>query len=327
MSIKCRICENVEGNKLHKAREMMFGLREVFNYIECAQCNCLQIEHVPSDLDRHYPPDYYSLSGGNPAISSPLQRMLKTHYSQYELGNFDPIGWVIGRIYKKSLSIGWVKHARPQLHDKILDVGCGNGGHLSRLSNRGYTNLAGVDPYIEKDVEYGNGVKLYKRSLDEMQGKFKIVVLNHTFEHLPEPESSLRNIARLLEHDGTAVIRIPVSNCYAWKKYGVDWVQLDAPRHLFLHNEQTMRILAAKTGFQIEGVEYDSWAFQFSASDGYAKDIPLVIQNKEPGPSADIKTKYSNLSAKLNDEKLGDQAAFYLKLAHPEHPNVSSKHL
>jgi hypothetical protein len=73
-NMTCRICENSENNRLHRAREMMFGLRDEFDYLECARCGTLQIADVP-DLSRYYPQDYYSLSA---TAETGLPRKLKS---------------------------------------------------------------------------------------------------------------------------------------------------------------------------------------------------------------------------------------------------------
>lgn len=39
---------------------MMFGSRDKFDYLECARCDCLQIEEVPADLSQYYPANYYA---------------------------------------------------------------------------------------------------------------------------------------------------------------------------------------------------------------------------------------------------------------------------
>jgi hypothetical protein len=38
----------------------MYGTRETFSYLACADCGCLQISNIPADLARYYPSDYYS---------------------------------------------------------------------------------------------------------------------------------------------------------------------------------------------------------------------------------------------------------------------------
>ncbi len=55
----CRICGNREGNRTHQVREMMYGMDERFDYLECSACGCLQIAQVPEDLGRYYPADYW----------------------------------------------------------------------------------------------------------------------------------------------------------------------------------------------------------------------------------------------------------------------------
>lgn len=56
----CRICGNAHQNQRFAAREMMFGSRDKFDYLECARCDCLQIEEVPADLSQYYPANYYA---------------------------------------------------------------------------------------------------------------------------------------------------------------------------------------------------------------------------------------------------------------------------
>ena len=60
--IACAICDNRHGNSIHLAREMMFGLRESFRYLECAACGCVQLLEVPDDFATYYPPTYYSFA-------------------------------------------------------------------------------------------------------------------------------------------------------------------------------------------------------------------------------------------------------------------------
>jgi hypothetical protein len=56
----CRICGNFDDNKIYTAREMMFGFRDEFDYIECSKCGCVQIVEIPKNINKYYPPNYYS---------------------------------------------------------------------------------------------------------------------------------------------------------------------------------------------------------------------------------------------------------------------------
>jgi hypothetical protein len=104
--------------------------------------------------------------------------------------------------------------------------------------------VTGADAFIESDIFYPNGVKVYKRSLPEIEPFFDLVMLHHSFEHLPDPRESCGNLQSF-------AARVNLSDpdsgrAFAWEKYGVNWVQLDAPRHLFLYTERSFRLLAKK---------------------------------------------------------------------------------
>src|SRR4051812_19942848 len=63
----CSVCGNAYGNSVHTTREMMFGTRERFDYLECADCGSLELLNVPNDLSPYYPPNYYSFAA-RPAL-------------------------------------------------------------------------------------------------------------------------------------------------------------------------------------------------------------------------------------------------------------------
>jgi hypothetical protein len=143
-------------------------------------------------------------------------------------------------------------------------------------------------------------------------------MLHHSFEHLPEPLESLQEIERLLPRGRFCLIRIPLA-AEAWEKYGVDWVQLDAPRHLYLFTERSFRALAEKAGFEVVKILYDSEAFQFYASEQYARDIAMSEEKAFRGDySKSIFTErqmreWEREAARLNRAGRGDQACFYLR--------------
>ena len=78
-------------------------------------------------------------------------------------------------------------------------------------------------------------------------------------------------------------------------------------------------MLAAKAGFDIIKVNYDSEAFQFHGSEQYALDIPMNDPRTFRGATGSSIfnqqqfDEWIALAAKLNAEGRGDQACFYLK--------------
>ena len=106
---------------------------------------------------------------------------------------------------------------------------------------------------------------------------------------------------------------------YAWRTYGSNWFQLEAPRHVFVHSRKSIELLAERTGFAVEQVVFDSSDFMFWASEQCVHDIPLRSPRSfDVNPSASIFTssqiaEFKIKAAELNAKEDGDAAAFYLR--------------
>ncbi|MEP6848115.1 MAG: class I SAM-dependent methyltransferase [Acidobacteriota bacterium] len=212
------------------------------------------------------------------------------------------------------------EHLDLDLRSRILDVGCGAGRLLNLLNYYGFKNLTGADVFIEQDIKYANGVKIHKRELDDVEGTFDLIMFHHSLEHFVEPRAALKNAHSLLQKRKYCVVRIPVA-AYAWEKYGRNWVQLDAPRHINLFTEASFRRMAREIGFDVENVVYDSTAFQFVGSEQYVRDIPLAESFEDSDTflqnlfGKEQLTEWGEEAEKLNADHRGDQACFYLKKA------------
>jgi SAM-dependent methyltransferase len=315
--VVCRICGNTEGNKIVVAKEMMFGLKDEFQYVECANCNCLQLLTIPSDLSPYYPEDYYSYAskgedhhiGQSP--SKKLKRALKKLLLDSWLRGHNPLGRLLAP--KLSGYYPWIRQGMLSSRSKILDVGCGSGELLLKLYNDGFRDLTGLDPFIKADINYECGITIHQKTLAQLDGPFDLIMMHHAFEHMDNPLVVLRRIAQILTPGGIALIRIPVANCYAWKEYGTEWVQLDAPRHIFLHTEKSIRLLSTDAGLAFDGVAYDSWSLQFYGSELYKMNIPLRAGKEKEVFSEEQMRSFNERAHKLNGESQGDQACFYLK--------------
>lgn len=322
MSKECQICRNVTGNRAHKAREMMFGTRDEFDYLECGKCGTLQLVDIP-DLAPYYPDEYYSFSDPENELESSLQR----RFAVRQIGKFLATGrGILGKLFAKrkpylaSQFPEWLSESLLGLsiRSRILDFGCGSGELLRRLSSFGFTDLTGADAFIEHDLTYPGNVRVLKAGLDDLSPSYDLIMLHHSFEHLPDPLSAMFEIRRLLAENGTCMIRIPVAS-YAWEAYGVNWFQLDPPRHLFLFTDRAFKDLAGRAGFEVVKTVYDSTPAQFMVSEQYAADISMHDKRAFKGNvSESIFTqeqldKWESKTIELNRDGRGDQACFYLK--------------
>jgi SAM-dependent methyltransferase len=204
---------------------------------------------------------------------------------------------------------------------KILDIGCGSGNLLRVLKRNGFKNLLGIDKYIKEDVKYENGLEIQKAVIQEVEGKWDLVLFNHSLEHMPDQLETLQVVSELLTKEGICLINLPTVSSYAWKNYRTNWVQLDAPRHFYLHSVESLTILSEKARLRLRDIFYNSTAFQFWGSELYVRGIPLSSCSyyyKNPSdsifPEAKIRM-FNRRAKKLNQTSQGDQAAFYFAWA------------
>ena len=321
-SLDCRICGNYDGNSIHTAHEMMYGTRDKFDYIECCQCGCLQIAEIPLDVSKYYPSNYYSYNYLL-TYKTKFKIRLKTFILNSRLHRnniFKSINSLLKNSPKGYDFLEYIfKKNYLNLDTRILDVGCGSGAILLQMHDMGFTSLRGLDPFLEKDLNYNNGVQIQKKYLDQVDETYDFIMLHHAFEHIVDPYSALNNMGRIISPNGYILIRIPVSSSFAWSYYATDWVQLDAPRHIYLHSCESMRLLAMKTGFEVVDIEFDSVGFQFWGSEQYRMGIPLmgeksyVINRRSSIFSRKQIKEFSKRARDLNHQRIGDQACFILK--------------
>ena len=162
---------------------------------------------------------------------------------------------------------------------------------------------------------------MVRRQVSEMDGAYDLVMLHHSLEHIPDQVQALREAARLVRPSGAVLVRIPVADSWAWRHYGVDWVQLDAPRHLYLHTRRSLAVVASAAGLRLTRVIHDSEPLQFWGSELYRRGIPLLepATMKPPGSPSTSSLARSGTSGSaaraLNAAGEGDQACFYLHRA------------
>ncbi|MBK7104716.1 MAG: class I SAM-dependent methyltransferase [Ignavibacteriae bacterium] len=314
----CRICGNENDNLEFSAREMLFGTKDTFKYIECSNCKCIQIKEIPENLSKYYPQSYNSFTNKIKLRDNTLKKYLKELLAKKYLNDERNL---LSIYLQKRFGVGFLEKIKPtgvNLNSKILDVGSGDGLRLVGLARYGFKNITGIDPFLEKDLEYENGIKIFKKDVLNIDDTYDMIMLNHSFEHIINPEEVLEKINTLLKTNGSVLIRIPVSNSASWKKYGANWVALDPPRHIYLHNANTIKILSEKFGFKFSHVIYDSSEYQFVGSEQYLKDIPMFSENsfyKNPQKSifSSEQIKQFKIDAeKLNCSNEGDAACFYL---------------
>ncbi len=328
----CRICGAQDNHPTYDVREMMYGTREVFRYFQCTACDCLQIERIPENLGSFYPPNYYSFSiKPKPPKHGALHRWLQKQRCQTALfGKNFKLNTLLkhyvelpAELYGRAGGLGTgellKKCGVSDFSASFLDVGCGTYSHwLTHLARLGFHNLVGADPFINADQRHGD-IRIFKRELDDIDGKFDLITLNHSLEHMPQQREVLHAARARLKEGGTCLVRIPIVSSYVWEKYGVNWVELDAPRHLYLHSLGSITDIGQRAGFELYDIVYDSEPFEFYGSEQYARDIPfndprsLCINPDSTIFTPQEKTDFEAMACKVNSECRGGRAGFFFR--------------
>jgi SAM-dependent methyltransferase len=199
---------------------------------------------------------------------------------------------------------------------RILDVGCGSGGLLDRLSRVGFDNLCGADPFIDADSATPEGVPLLKRQVEEVPGRFDLVMFNHSLEHVPDMVGTLKAASAKLAPSGKCLVRLPTTSSDAWNIYGAEWVSCDPPRHIVVPSRQGMAIAADVAELRVEQTFDDSSSYQFFASELARRDVPVG----EIRGVGDIVRHFGwkqlwdweRQSERLNERSRGEQTGFLL---------------
>jgi SAM-dependent methyltransferase len=315
-SICCKICSNENGNKTLKVREMYFGTREVFNYLECSDCGCLQLLNPPNDYSKHYPKDYFTFKQQH---EGKFKSWLNRFRDRASMGEKSLLGNLLLKKFGSPVYVERMKIAGVALNDSILDVGCGQGILLHKMKESGFENVIGIDPFIDETIPYKNGLIILKKDFSDMDGLYDLVMYNHSFEHMENPFEVMKKSNELLKLNKTLLIRIPVADSFAFNHYKENWCSLDAPRHLYLHTKKSIEILAKSSGFEIKKINYDSRSWQLWGSEQYSKNISLMDERSYYiNPKKSIFTEkeideFEKRTIEFNRDGKGDQAEFYLQ--------------
>ena len=259
----------------------MLGLGDLFDYSHCLGCGAMELINIPDNISRYYPDNYYSLQHVAPhpaprGWKAPLQNLRNRATVFGNRGIWGPLA-LLGKPWRAVEISTWLRHSPVRsFRARVLDVGCGSGHRLCRMHTVGFRDLTGVDPFAT-EFEVRPGIRVLKQHLSETKdGPYDLIMLHHSLEHMPDHAQVMSDIRRLLSPRGACLIRIPMAKNRLITKYGSRWVEWDAPRHLVLHTEKSIRELVTKSGFKVVRVDWDSNRFGYWASELYQRGLSLV---------------------------------------------------
>ena len=144
----------------------------------------------------------------------------------------------------------------------MLDVGCGTGALLYRISQTHSANqLAGVDPVPEMLAiarqRLGSAVELregWAESLPFESEQFDVVVSCNMFHYVREPIAALREMERVLRFGGQLVITDWCDDYLACRLCDL-YLRLFSPSHVRIYRERECERLLKEAGHDKVAIE------------------------------------------------------------------------
>jgi 2-polyprenyl-3-methyl-5-hydroxy-6-metoxy-1,4-benzoquinol methylase len=138
---------------------------------------------------------------------------------------------------------------------RLLDVGCGDGEFLHRMTQLGWKGQ-GID-FDAAAIAAGR----QKYGLDLMTGDFQsarfdekdfdAVTMSHVIEHVPDPVGCLEKCRDLLRPGGRLIVTTPNTLSLGHARFGQAWRGLEPPRHLHIFTPRLLGEIARRAGLRV----------------------------------------------------------------------------
>ena len=266
----CPLC----GCRRHAFRfeqpDRLFGVPGRYQYRECRDCQTVfqSPRVVREDLSLLYPGVYYTheppaqwVGQRRPTLRSVRDGVARRIRAAVRPGE-GPSG-LIGRALASSRFLRERAFGdrgldelipRRRLAGRLLDVGCGTGAHMRLLADLGW-EVEGIEwdthaAEVARRVT-GRPVAVGDVHSFEPSAPFGAILLNHVFEHLPDPVVDLRRMRELLGPGGRVILVWPNSLGLGAHRFGEAWFAWDPPRHLVLPPVAAVIPAASSVGLRV----------------------------------------------------------------------------
>lgn len=239
--VPCCLCNRTDGEPVGVGEDFEYRTSpDSFLAVRCKGCDLVYLDPRPADTEfrRIYPDNYHAFA-----------------FSEERFGIVYKVRQRLEARRLLTACEGLPEDAR------ILDVGCGDGFHLSLLKEFGRPGwrLEGVDldPRAVKAAR-ARGLTVHEGTLEDAdlpEGAYDLALAIQTIEHVSDPPALLASIRSALRPGGRVLIVTDNTDSLDFRLFRRrHWGGYHFPRHWNLFNPRAMGVLAARVGLDVESL-------------------------------------------------------------------------
>ena len=249
----CVLCTGTQFRFLVTGYDRMQARDQDYDYVRCIACGLVGRRELPmpEELPDLYPSDYTArIETGRRNLDKTANRLAIRYLYGVDRISLSRLPRAVLRVFSTRILNGLQE---PHGANRLLDVGCGSGQSLEVYRALGW-QASGIEVSPQACAACRErGVPVHEGTVFDApfaRGQFDVILLSHVIEHVLEPVAMLRRVAEFLAPNGKLVVTTPNVRGLGFSIYRACWFSLDAPRHLFLFDPQTIRRLAVSAGLR-----------------------------------------------------------------------------
>lgn len=257
----CPVSGEAGEVKIGSATDAFFGTEGIWRYRTNARTGHLWLDPRPADdeIGALYS-EYYTHAESAPQVASTWHQAQAFALAR-RLGYPCPSkARLVARVVSRLPSVAdaaelTVMRVPFKQVGTLLDVGCGSGEFLQRMRDAGWRVLGTEpDPNAAARLQDKLGFRVFSdiRDVEAQPERFELITLSHVIEHVPDPLTTLKQLARLLKSGGRLVITTPNAKGLGATLFGRFWRGLEPPRHFNVFTPESLTEALAGTGLRVE---------------------------------------------------------------------------
>jgi SAM-dependent methyltransferase len=160
----------------------------------------------------------------------------------------------------------------------VLEIGCGGGEYINELAQlkRNLSRIVAVDLYRQPEhlnpkIEF---IQADVRALT-VEGRFDLIVMKHTFEHMKDPLGTIEKLKGLLNKHGKILIEVP-------NRRGLgNEAKIYIPehgKHYFIWDRDSLEYSLERVGFRCRFFNL----YRAGTQNAFIRYIPALLRIQNP---------------------------------------------